>query len=289
VQIGIRVFTLDDVMKRFDLPKLMSVFGSLHSAQATCGYVVAANQITDGDHSWFIRICAESAAFLHAVGFEHSSRKAYILKVRLERKTPDLHPSAIQAEFRSLEDSINLDMRQNKFAWIDSALSRFAQAQDLLGAKVSECFPSAAKDISDAGDCIALGCDSAAVFHLMHIVEWGLRAFASHLGLSKVVADRKRGKTVPLAYAQWEQILNQLPDKIEQKIAPLSRGAKKQKAQEFYYSTLKEIEGLKDAWRNHLMHTRAVYTSADALAVFSHVERFMQSLAEHGIKESKRK
>jgi hypothetical protein len=257
--------------------------------QAVCGHIVDTGQPTAGDYSWFIRICEEGAVFLNSIGFDHSSRKAFVLKIRFESRVSTLTPSAIQAEFRSLEDSVLLDMVHHKFAQIDSKLTRFSQAKALLGEKVSECFPSAMQDISEAGDCIALGCDSAAVFHLMHVVEWGLRGFAAHLGLKKVVTDRKRGKTVLLDYAQWEQILNQLPDEIDKKVTAIPRGPKKQQAQEFYYSTLKDIAGFKDAWRNHLMHTRAAYSSADALAVFSHVERFMQSLAEHGIREPKRK
>jgi hypothetical protein len=163
------------------------------------------------------------------------------------------------------------------------------EAKDLLGPKVSECFPNASLDIVDAGNCVALGLGSASVFHLMHVVEWGLRAFAVHLGLLKVLIERKTKKFIPLEFSQWEHILNQLPDKIDAKVNALSVGPSKQKAQVFYYPTLKEIRGFRDAWRNHLMHTRAAYTPEDAVAVFSHVEIFMKSLAEYGIRERKRK
>src|SRR5271156_1156895 len=214
-------------MKRFDLAKLVSLFGSFHQVQATCGYIADTGRPAEGDYSWFIRICDEAAKLLNCAGFNHSSRKAFVLKCRFETRQTLMSPSVIQAEFRCLEDSVLIDMGKHRFAQIDSKLARFAQAKDLLGEKVSECFPSAAVDISDAGDCIALGCDTAAVFHLMHVVEWGLRAFAAHLKLLKVSVGKKANKWVPLAYAQWEQILNQLPHKIEQKTGSLPRGPKK--------------------------------------------------------------
>ena len=44
------------------------------------------------------------------------------------------------------------------------------------------------------------------------------------------------------------------------------------------------IRGFRDAWRNHVMHTRAEYSREDASAVLSHVKRLLQTLAVH-IKE----
>lgn len=137
----------------------------------------------------------------------------------------------------------------------------------------------------DAGNAIAVDLTSACVFHLMRVVEWGMRAFAYDLGLLDVVTDKKSGKTVPIAFAQWEHILNQLEEKIESKTAAMPRGEDKQKALEFYHSSSAEIRSFKDAWRNHCMHTRASYTRQDAIAVWSHVERFMKTLAGHGLHE----
>ena len=140
-----------------------------------------------------------------------------------------------------------------------------------------------------SGECIAVGLPTAAVFHLMRIVELGMRGLAVNLGLLKVVVNRKTRKTVPVQFSEWEKILTQLPEKIEAKINALVRGVTKQKAQEFYYPMLKEITGFKDAWRNHVMHSRSTYTNEEAIAVLAHVERFMKSLAGYGIHEARRK
>lgn len=117
----------------------------------------------------------------------------------------------------------------------------------------------------------------AAVFHLMRVVEFGLRALCDDLGVTEI----KKG---PVEYATWDAILQKLPEHVDKKINAMSRSPKKQAAQAFYFPALKEINGFEDAWRNHIMHSRSAYNSADSLAVFSHVDRFMRSLAEYGLR-----
>jgi hypothetical protein len=74
-------------------------------------------------------------------------------------------------------------------------------------------------------------------------------------------------------------MLNQLPPLVDTKIEKMKRGKSKQEAQEFYYPVLQEIKAVRDAWRNHLMHTRADYSAKDADAIFGHVMRLMCTLA----------
>ena len=56
-------------------------------------------------------------------------------------------------------------------------------------------------------------------------------------------------------------------------------GKVKQSAQEFYYPALQDVRGIKDAWRNHVMHTRREYTALEADAILEHVKRLMATLA----------
>ena len=150
----------------------------------------------------------------------------------------------------------------------------------LLGAATLKAFPSAKDDIVEAGNCLAADCNTAAVFHLMRVVEWGLRAFAVHLGVKQLKKSRaKKRATVPVAYSEWEKILDELQDRVDLRIAGMRRGTRKQADQEFFYPILQDIRGIRDAWRNHVMHTRRVYEPRDADAIFSHVHRLMTTLA----------
>lgn len=64
----------------------------------------------------------------------------------------------------------------------------------------------------------------------------------------------------------------------------LAKGPEKQSLQEFYYPALQDIRAIRDAWRNHIMHTRADISPEDAIAIFGHVKRLLSTLAER-IKE----
>lgn len=269
-------------MKQFDLAGYTSVLNRLYQGQNTCLSLHSSGN-TQFDLAHFIELADYVTRYCVKVGFEHGMAKGFTLVERLKKLPWDIDASSLRADLRNLEDDIGIDMCFHKFVHIKKDLADFFGKTDAFGTDVSAAFPSAMFDVGEAGDCIAAGAGTAAVFHLMRAVECGLRAFARRLGLLRVVRDKKRGKTVPLSYAQWEQILQQLPEKIDMKVAAMRPGRKKQAAQEFYYSALHELSGFKDAWRNHVMHTRRRYSSEDAVAIHSHVGRFLKSLAAYGI------
>jgi hypothetical protein len=151
----------------------------------------------------------------------------------------------------------------------------------LFGDAVYKAFPSARIDIQEAGNCIAFDVDTAAVFFLMRAVEWALRAFAVHLGFRQLKTHKKTGKIklIPVEFAEWERILSEAQDRVDKKIDKMKRGKAKQAAQQFYYPILQDIQGIRDAWRNHVAHVRSSYDREGALAICSHVERLMKTLS----------
>lgn len=112
----------------------------------------------------------------------------------------------------------------------------------------------------------------------MRVTEWGLRALATDVGLMRVLKDKKRRRYVPLAWSEWEHILKQLPEKVDERLGKLKPGPKKQGLQEFYWPAIQDIKGIRDAWRNHVMHTRREYTMLEARAIRDHVQRLMTTL-----------
>jgi hypothetical protein len=189
--------------------------------------------------------------------------------------------SSLATEARHACEQIQLALENRVFLSLPKSRIDMLGNKNFLGESVSAAFPSAVEDIEESGNCLALECSTAAVFHLMRVVEWGLRALARSLGVKSIKANNKPGNKNyrPLEYSEWEKIIGELQERIESKLAKAKRGPAKQRLQEFYFPALQDIRAFKDAWRNHVMHTRASYTAADAEAVFSHVKRFMQSLA----------
>ena len=268
-------------MKQFDLPRLIQIHARLDFGCATLKDSGAAFQ--NSDAPLWIDFLADIHDYCETVGFNHASAKAFAIRLDLQTFPGKFTGTVLAAHLGGLKEDLNICMFSHRFIQIEGGAQKYLESGTIFGESVKTSFPNAAADIQSAGYCIAVDLNTAAVFHLMHVVEWGLRALAIDVGLADIVTDKSKGKTTPVEFAQWEQILNQIPEKIEAIILAMPRGDEKQKAQEFYYSAVGEIRGFKDAWRNHVMHTRRSYTNADALAVFSHVQRFMQNLAGYGI------
>ena len=191
-------------------------------------------------------------------------------------------PSELRGEIRHLEEALFLELSKRRFLRVDVDRGAFVDNDELFGLDVKSHFPSATFDIREAGNCLAATNNTAAVFHLMRAVEWALRALCVDLGFRRVRKQNKKTGRVtytPLGWSDWETLLNQLKNRVTERIAKKSRGPKKQLYQEFYYPALQDIEGIKEAWRNHVMHTRREYSPDDAEAIFSHVRRLMEKLA----------
>ena len=196
---------------------------------------------------------------------------------------PRLEREAVRAHDALLDDI-------NKLSWVyvEPHFIQYLDQDALFGPKVFERFRSARADIRDGGNCLALGCGSAAVFHLMRVVEHGLRALGKHLGVRRLSKEKKSKTTglvisrkyTPIGYEQWENILNSLPKRVDKRLTKLRPGPAKQKWQAFYSPVLLDINAIREAWRNHIMHARQDATQIEAEGVKFRVEAIMRTLAE---------
>lgn len=191
-------------------------------------------------------------------------------------------PAELQAFIQTVGFLFKKEIEEEWFLRVDQRRRAHYDNDVLFGTEVHKAFPSARPDLREAGNCLAADCNTAAVFHLMRAVEWGLRALCVQMGFQKLRTKNKRTGKVTyrlLAYTEWETILNQLQERVDDKINKVRRGPQKQLYQEFYYPALQDIRGIRDAWRNHTMHTRREYRGPEADAILDHVRRLMVSLA----------
>jgi len=200
--------------------------------------------------------------------------------------------AVLAAHLAHVQATINARMPYVRFFILANDRLKYYDNLEIFGDQVVSKFPSAKFDITEALNCLALERNTAAVFHLMRVAEWGMRALAADLGVKGVPKNRKavskaavaslpptRTKYTPIEFSEWEKILQELSNSVAQKMQNTKRGSKKQALQEFYYPVLQDIQAIKDAYRNHVMHTRRVYSQEDADAVLSHVLRIMKVLA----------
>jgi hypothetical protein len=162
---------------------------------------------------------------------------------------------------------------KDKIHFFDQELDKpFFGNEPVFGEKIDNAFPAARIDIKNAGTCLALNLNDATIFHLMRVVEVGLRDLAKKLKV-------KVPKT-PIEYATWEKVLEHMEIEIS-KMKQLSKGKKKSEALAFYRGCMGEFHGFKDVWRNNIMHTRKNFNEHDAMSAFIRVRAFMQRLAEN--------
>lgn len=133
-------------------------------------------------------------------------------------------------------------------------------SEPLFGADVESKFPMMSEDIAEAGKCMALDRGTAAVFHLMRVMEIAVQRFGEKLGIALVHEKN------------WQPIL----DEMNKAIRGLDQRAIQTKS---YAAATAHLYNVKLCWRNEVMHPKQTYTEQEARALFSAVEVFIRDLA----------
>jgi hypothetical protein len=160
----------------------------------------------------------------------------------------------------------HLDLRH--FASIPIDRFKYFEQEKLFGELVYKNFKNAQADIRDAGNCLAMDLSTAAIYHLMCVVNVGLLALAKHLKL----------KIKAIEFQEWKNIIDGLQKRVGN-VGNSPKGKKKQADLEFYNGLLMEFAGFKDVYRNNMAHARCRYTFNEAVGVHDRVRDFMKRLA----------
>lgn len=277
-----RLVSLWDIVVEFDLSKFALLLVRLENGMMLYKQFASEDggRIVEGQNTRVQEILADVTSACNSWNFVRAQESAMLAAVHIETMG-NQNVSTLEAELRHVKNELLFDTRRTKFVRLHSVLSGYFGQDELFGSEVYERYPSARDDIRKAGDAIAAEFATAAVFHLMRAVEWALRAFCAHLGVKKARSFKRSGrvKYTPISYVDWDAMLKEVQPKIDARIEKLKRGPAKQAEQEFFHPLMQDIKGFKDAWRNHVMHTRRDYSVPDAIAVMGHVQRFMNALA----------
>jgi len=172
-------------------------------------------------------------------------------------------------------DNLEVELRTHLFLFVPSARKdMFTKPEEWFWGEVKERVRDTEVDIEEACRCHALGRSTATVTHLMRVAEIGLRGLARKAG----VKVTKKGRNVPLAWAEWQDLIAEIRAK---KITGLQtpRGPKRSDEIDFYLGALGEFEAFKDVYRHHVMHARKSYKDTDAEHVMLYVRGFIRRLA----------
>lgn len=173
-------------------------------------------------------------------------------------------------DLNTLDMSFSNELRNGAIFRIASSRIVYFEKDDLFGLEVTNSFPSATEDIRNAGTCFAVEQWDASVFHLMRVLERGLRALANKFN-------------IPFQNTTWHTVIEQIEAKVRRMDS--SYGADWKEQQKFCAEAASQFMFLKDAWRNHIMHLGDVYDEGKALSVLTHVRMVMRALAQGGLNE----
>jgi hypothetical protein len=147
----------------------------------------------------------------------------------------------------------------------------------LMGPEVNSAFPSAARDIKEAGNCLAAECSTASVFHLMRAAEVALRALAR----DRLIEFPDK----PIDQKEWGQIISALYGVVSKMRGTDAKEWPSHETKEvqirFYASACQEINAFNEMFRRHISHADATafYDRGQAFSAFNHVAVFMQGMS----------
>ena len=186
--------------------------------------------------------------------FSTASRKikASLIVLNERGSASAMDHSSIATELRNIIESIYHEAESRKFLWVPISATSYVDQDALFGETVAVSFPSAQTDIREAGNCIAADCNTVAVFHLMCVAEYGLRALAW---------DRRiklpKGGLIELA--TWESVIREL-EKSEDKIRNCPKTLAREAQYTFYHGAMMQYRRFKNTFRNRVAHTRGTST-----------------------------
>lgn len=149
---------------------------------------------------------------------------------------------------------------------------------------VLKAFESVKPEIEAGIDCYAIGHNTACIFHMMRIAEFGLRAIAKERGVKSVGK-----KTTPIEWATWGQVISEIEKTITEIRNTKPAGLKKDTALAFYTTIVSDLRALLHNYRDKTMHFREFYDSGEAESAIFRVHSLMATLASKITEDSARK
>ncbi|MGI9073337.1 MAG: hypothetical protein ACR2JB_18970 [Bryobacteraceae bacterium] len=172
---------------------------------------------------------------------------------------------------QELQRRIRDELRTVYFLHVPDEKICYARPDWLAKSEIDSAFPSALAEFQKAGRCYAYDESTACMFHLMRVIDFGLRIVAESLG----VAYEARN---------WMGIGNAIQTKMEAKYKDKLEDWKK--VEPIYAEVLTDIQAISRGHRNPVLHElEKKYEGKEALYMLTVVEGFMSHLAKHGFRE----
>lgn len=216
-------------------------------------------QLTEGEVELMHHVLDQMAIACKKLGLESALRT-------IARNKSD--PPKTEREFRRVIDQFYDEVERATLLAIPNSRASFFE-RDHLSADTSKKFPIAAEELREAGTAFAVGRFTSSVFHSMRAAETGIHAIATVLQVTF---------PAPVENQQWGNILEKIEAQIG-KIKSQPKNASKDDDLKFFSEAAIQFGYLKDAWRNRVTHSRAIYDESKARSVLEHTVTLFEQLA----------
>jgi hypothetical protein len=210
---------------------------------------------------------------MRAAQFEDELKKGSIVRSTLNNSWAD-----IRSRFRDELISISFFVLDNKYKVHLVTPADMSEKPLLFGVELAVLYPSAEYEIEETAKCLAFERSTAAVFHLMRIMEIGLKAVSKCLQIADPTKEAEKN---------WGVMLRKIKDEIDRrnKAAPpeWSKFEDRRLMAEIYVS----LDAVRNVWRNATMHVETKYTMEEAEHILNAVRGFMTKLSSRMNEEGK--
>ena len=170
---------------------------------------------------------------------------------------------------QELRKRITEDLQDRLFFYVPASQAEYyTDYATLFGKDSCSKFPSALIDIEESCKCLVASRTTACVFHLMRVMEAGLRSLGKSLNNPNI--DPKRNPS-------WGSILKKCDDELQKPLK--DRCPEWQTDDQFFSEATANLRAVKNAWRNPTMHVEINYDDERAREVWSSVRAFMRHLS----------
>ncbi len=237
------------------------MFGSVGAASASVGD----QDIGDTLRPVVIDVLQERKELFNSLGFTSSERMVQRL---LKAVASPITFVELNRQFDELVRRVEDEAGSTLFLYLQPNKTHYYE--DPLGgwSETIARFPSIIFDVEEAAKCIALSRNTAAVFHLMRIMEIGLFSLAT-----KLEVPGFNPRTNP----SWDSVLKKCH--AEMSLRREQRSQTWLEHARFFEEATATLEAAKLAWRNPTMHVEGVYDEERTADVWLAVRAFMRHLS----------
>jgi hypothetical protein len=187
-------------------------------------------------------------------------------KAEFERVSAEM-----RIRFDNVSSVIHSELSQRLLYAVTIEKAQYCDPSWLTDTPIFSAFPEAFAEFQRAGYCYAFDECTASVFHLMRVIDSGLRLVCKSLGQTY---DNRN----------WDGIGKKIEAEMSKKYQ--DRSADWRKAEPFYSEVLTDIVAISRAHRNPALHDiERKYSDADAKYLIEVTKAFMVHLAKNGMKE----